>query len=125
MTRLKIAAWACKTLAIFVSVVVPALILHPRWGLNRVADVQLVGLGVLSLIPNRWLVFSRVSFVTFLLLTLFPFQIYLHPAAYENVDWALAAATGWIVGALVFGPLPASLVLSRVRLNRGERFIFA
>jgi hypothetical protein len=72
---LKSLAWVCKGLAIAGSVVVP-LLLHPRWGVNRIADVQLIGLADLSLIPNRWLVFSRASFVLFLLLTLFPFHIY-------------------------------------------------
>src|ERR1700686_12635 len=35
---LKSLAWACKVLAIISSIVVP-LILHPRWGVNRIADV--------------------------------------------------------------------------------------
>jgi hypothetical protein len=56
---LKSLAWVCKGLAIAGSVVVP-LLLHPRWGVNRIADVQLIGLADLSLIPNRWLVFSRI-----------------------------------------------------------------
>jgi hypothetical protein len=50
---LKSLALACKVLAIFISVVVPLWILHPRWGVNRMADVQLVGLAVLSLIPKK------------------------------------------------------------------------
>jgi hypothetical protein len=57
---LKSIALACKSLAIITSVVLP-MILHPRWGVNPIADVQLVGLAVLSLIPNRWLVFSRIT----------------------------------------------------------------
>ena len=82
---LKSLAWVCKGLAIAGSVVVP-LLLHPRWGVNRIADVQLIGLADLSLIPNRWLVFSRVSFVIFLPLTLFPSQIFFHISTYRDLD---------------------------------------
>jgi hypothetical protein len=109
-------------LAIIGSVLVP-LILHPRWGVNRVADVQLVGLAVLSLIPNCWLVFSRISFVIFLLLASFPFRIYFDAAAYSNLD--LASVTAMIMGVLFFAPLPLSLVLSRMRFQRGDKFIYA
>jgi hypothetical protein len=120
---LKSLAWACKVLAIVGSVVVP-LLLHPRWGVNRIVDVQLVGLAVLSLIPNRRLVFSRISFVTFLLLTLFPFRTFLHISAYQDVDLALLIA-GIFIGFLLFVPLPLSLVLSRMRFQRGDKFIYA
>ena len=86
---LKWATWVCKIVAIVGNVCVP-LILHPRWGLNRIADVQLVSLAVLSLIPNRWLVFSRISFVMFLLLTLFPFRIFLESSAYRKLRHAVS-----------------------------------
>jgi|SRR5580692_3142570 hypothetical protein len=119
---LKLAAWVCKTVAIVDSVVLP-LILHPRWGVNRIADVQLVGLTVLSLIPNRWLLFSRISFVIFLLLTLFPFRIFLHISAYRDFD--LESVTAMIFAVLLFAPLPLSLMLSRMRLRRGAKFTYA
>ena len=119
---LKLLAWVCKILAIVGSVGLP-LILHPRWGVNRIADVQLVGLAVLSLIPNRWLVFSRISFVIFLLLTLFPFSIFLHISAYRDLD--LGSMTAMIIAVLFFAPLPLSLVLSRMRLQRGDKFTYA
>ena len=117
-------ALACKIWAIFVSVVIPLFILHPRWGLNHIADVQLVGLAVVSLIPNRWLVFSRISFVIFLLLTLSPFREFFHVSAYKDVDWGLVMG-GTFMAIFLFGPLPLSLVLSRVRLRRGEKFTYA
>jgi hypothetical protein len=119
---LKLAALVCKILAIAGSVVLP-LILHPRWGVNRLADVQLVGLAVLSLIPNRWLVFSRISFVLFLLFTLLPFRIFFHISVYRDLD--LGSVIAMIFGVLFFVPLPLSLVLSRMRLQRGTRFTFA
>ena len=119
---LKLAAWVCKILGIVSSVGLPP-ILHPRWGVNRIADVQLVGLAVLSLIPNRWIVFSRISFVIFLLLALFPFGIFLHISAYRDLDFGSVAAM--IIGVLLFAPLPLSLVLSRMRLRRGNKFTYA
>jgi len=119
---LKWAAWACKILAVIINVCVP-LILHPRWGLNRIADGQLVSLALLSLIPNRWLVFSRIPFVIFLLLTLFPFRIFLESSAYRAFD--MQSAAGMIFAVLLFAPLPLTLVLSRMRLRRGTKFTYA
>jgi hypothetical protein len=115
-------ARACKILAIAGSVVVP-LILHPRWGANRTADVQLVVLAAPSLTPNRWLVFSRISFVIFLLLTLFPFRIFLHISAYRDLD--PGSVTAIIMVALFFAPLPLSLLLSRMRFMSGAKFMYA
>src|SRR5882757_3086903 len=113
---LKSIAWACKVLAVADSVVAPP-ILHPHWGVNRIADVQLIGLAVLSLIPNRWLVFSRVSFVIFLLLTLFPFRVFFHISAFGDFD--LESVIAMIISVFFFAPLPLSLVLSRMRFQRG------
>jgi hypothetical protein len=119
---LKSLAWTCKILAIAGSDVLP-LILHPRWGVNRIADIQLVGLAVLSLTPNRWLVFSRIPFVIFLLLTLYPFSIFFHISAYRDFD--LQSAAAMILCVLLIGPLPLSLVLSRMRFQRGDKFTYA
>jgi len=121
---LKSLAWVCKGLAIVGSVVVPLWILHPRWGVNPIADAQIVALAVLSLIPNRWLVFSRISFVIFLLLTLFPFRVYLHISTFRDLDPG-SVIGGTIIELLFFVPLPLSLVLSRMRLLRGDRFTYA
>jgi hypothetical protein len=120
---LKSLALACKLLAIFISVVVPLWILRPRWGVNRMADVQLVGLAVLSLIPNRWLVLSRMSFVIFLLLTLYPFGFFFHISTYTHLD--LGSVIAMIIDICFFAPLPLSLVLSRMRFQRGDKFTYA
>jgi hypothetical protein len=119
---LKSLAWAGKVLAIFGYVVVP-LILHPHWGVNRIADVQFIGLAVLSLIPNRWLVFSRISFVIFLLLTLSPFDFLFQSSTYRDLD--LASAIAMTIVVLFIAPLPLSLALSRTRFQRGDQFIYA
>jgi hypothetical protein len=92
-------------------------------GINRFADFELIALAVLSLIPNRWVVFSRTSFATFLLLTLFPLNMFLHISAYRHLD--LESVTAMIVVIFFFAPLPVSLVLSRMRLQRGDRFTYA
>lgn len=120
---LKSLALACKTLAIVVSVVVPMLLGH-RWGVNRIADFQLVGLAVLSLIPNRWLVFSRITFVIFLPLMLFPFRVFFHLSAFKAVDLGLELS-GILMAVFLFVPLPLSLVLSRIRFQRGDRLTYA
>ncbi len=112
----------CKILAIVMSVGLP-LVLRPRWGLSAVADVQLIGLGVLALVPNRWLVYGRISFAVFLLLSLFPFRIFLELDAYKN--FGAVSAFGMLVALVVFGPLPVSLVLSRMRLLGGKKFMLA
>ena len=120
---LKLLALACKILAIFVSVVVP-MILPPRWGVNPVADVQLVSLAVLSLIPNRWLVFSSASFFIFLLLTLFPFHVFFPLSVFSGVDIGSIAA-GLMMSFSLFTPLPLSLIFSWMRFRKGEKFTYA
>jgi len=119
---LKSLAWTCKVLAILVNVGGP-LILHPRWGVNRIADVQLVGLAVLSVIPNHWLVFSRISFAAFLLLALLPFDPFFHVSSYRGLD--VASVTAMVIVVFFVAPLPLSLALSRVRLKRGDKFTYA
>jgi hypothetical protein len=116
-------ALASKALAIIVSVVLPMLFGH-RWGVNSVADVQVVALAILSLIPNRWLVFSRITFIVFLLLMLVPFRVFFHLSAFKGVDLGLALPS-ILVAVFLFIPLPLSLVLSRIRFHRGERFTYA
>ena len=120
---LKYLALSCKIFAIIGSVVLPMLLGH-RWAVNPVADVQLVALAVLSLIPNRWLVSSRISFVIFLLLTLFPFHVFFHVAAFNGIDLGLVLP-GILMAVFLFAPLPLSLVLSRMRNQRGDRFTYA
>jgi hypothetical protein len=120
---LKSLAWTCKILAIFVSVVIPLWIFPPRWGVNRIADVQLIGMAALSLLPNRWLVFSRISFVIFLLLALFPFHFFFDISAYRGLD--LPSMIAIIIDVFFLAPLPLSLVFSRMRFQRAEKFTYA
>jgi hypothetical protein len=121
---LKLPAWPLKILAILASVAVPLWVFHPRWGVRLMADVQIVGLGVLALIPNRWLVFSRISFVPFLLLTLFPLHELFRVSTYGDVDPGLVVVA-ILVASFGYLPLPLSLVPSRMRYQSGERFTFA
>jgi hypothetical protein len=123
IVSLRSLAWMCKVMAIFISAVVPLLIFRPRWGVNRIADAQIVCMAVLSLIPNRWLVFSRISFVIFLLLALFPFRIFFDISAYRNLD--LPSVIAIFIDLFFLAPLPLSLVLSRMRFQRGAKFIYA
>jgi hypothetical protein len=121
---LKTLSWACKILAVFFTVIIGLWILPPRWGFNPVADVQSVMLGILSLVPNRWLVFSRMSFVVFLIMALFPFHVLLSFAVFRGTD-VVSMAVELFVAFCMFAPLPFSLVLSRIRFIRGVRFMYA
>jgi hypothetical protein len=121
---LKVLSLACKILAVFFTVIVGLWILPPRWGVNPVADVQAVMLAVLSLVPNRWLVFSRISFVIFLLIALFPFHVFLLISVFRGVDVGMVAV-GLFVAFCMFAPLPLSLIFSRMRYQRGVRFTYA
>jgi hypothetical protein len=116
-------AWMCKVLAIFISVVVPLFIFRGRGGVSPIADAQIVGIAVLSLIPNRWLVFSRISFAAFLLFALFPFNFLFDISVYRNLD--LPSVIAIFIVVFFLAPLPLSLVLSRMRFRRGDKFIFA
>ena len=119
---LKSLAWACKILAIAVSVILPWMMGH--FGINPVADIQAIVLGVLALIPNRWIVFSRMPFAVALLLTIFPLHIFWPFSVFRGVDISLIAA-GLVVFIFAFAPLPLSLIFSRMRFKRGERFTYA
>jgi len=119
----KSVALVCKTLSIITSIVLP-MIFRPRWGVYPVADVQLVALAVLSLIPNRWLVFSRITFVIFLLVALFPIRVFFHVSAFKDVDMG-SLLPGIFMAVFLFIPLPLSFVLSRIRYQRGVRFTYA
>jgi hypothetical protein len=49
--------------------------------------------------------------------------MFLHISAYRHVD--LESVTAMIVVIFFFAPLPVSLVLTRMRLQRGDRFTYA
>jgi hypothetical protein len=113
-----------KILSVFFTVVIGLWILPHRWGVNPVADIQSVLLAVLSLVPNRWLVCSRVSFIVFLLVTLFPFHVLFPVSVFTGVDAGSMAVSMFMVVCL-FAPLPLSLIFSRTRFQRGEKFVYA
>jgi hypothetical protein len=115
---------ASKLFAIFVSVAVPRFIFRPRWGVHLIANVQIICLAILSLIPNRWLVFSKVSLVTFLLLTFLPFRVLFDISGYREVDFG-SAMPAILVAALFFGPLPLSIIFSRMLCRRGDKVLYA
>jgi hypothetical protein len=102
----------------------PLWILHRRWGVNPIVNAEFVGLAALSLIPNRWLVFSRISFLIFLILALIPFHIFFESSTFRGLDLG-SVIGGAIVVSFFFLSLPLSLILSRMRFIRGDKFIFA
>lgn len=120
---LKLLAYVFKLFAIFVSVAVPLLALPLNWGGDPIVTAQTVGLAILSVVPNRWCVFSRTSFVISFLLAVFPFRA-LFSFAHKGAPWGMVAG-GVLVGCILFLPLPVSFVLSRARFQRGEKFIYA
>lgn len=122
--RLKLLTWTFKLLAILVAFVMSLLLMPPRWGLNPVADVQVCVLAAISLVPNRTLVFSKIAFAIFLLITLFPFHVFFIFSAYKNVDFE-SVLLGSLVALMFFAPSPLSLTFSRIRLSRGEKIFFA
>jgi hypothetical protein len=74
-------------------------------------------------IPNRWLVFSRISFALFLLLALLPFDAFFRVASYRDLD--VASVTAMIIVVFFVAPLPLSLTLSQVRFQKGDKFTYA
>ena len=116
-------ALTCKTLAIFVNVVVGLWLLPPRWGFNAVTDTQVVVLAILSLVPNRWLVFSIFPFVIFMLAALFRLHV-LFISAYTDVE--IDSIINFVLVAVcISAPLPLALIFSRLRFLKGERFTYA
>src|SRR5262249_51876497 len=112
-----------KSVAIVFEAIVPFLILKVHWVRHPVADVQIVLLGLLSLIPNRWLVVSRVSLGISLVLAIYPLHIFLQSANFRDFDISLIVSM--IVALCFMIPLPVCLVLSRIRYQRGAKFLFA
>jgi hypothetical protein len=78
----------------------------------------------LSLLPNRWLVFSRASFFIFLLLALLPLDVFFSYSVFKDVNVGLVAL-GLLMSFGLFAPLPLSLIVSRIRVTRGEDFTYA
>ena len=94
----------CKTLGIFISVVLGPLIIQPRWNVSAVADAWVVCMAVLSLVPNRWLVTSRISLVIVLLPTLVPFRVFFDTSSYRSLD--LPSVIAMFIVLFFSAPLP-------------------
>jgi hypothetical protein len=83
---------------------------------------------LLAIIPNRCLVFSRLSFCVFLTLALLPLDWFLfYPPTFTGTDindipLIVVVVFVWL---FLFTSLPLSLILSRIRFRRGEKFIYA
>jgi len=85
---------------------------YHRAYLEIAALTALVGLAVL---PNRWLVFSRVAFALSLLMALIPFHsIAISIAAPSDLVWMAPLAA-------LFAVLPLSLILGFWRRQKGEK----
>jgi hypothetical protein len=77
---LKRLACLCKTSVFWI------LIAYARWNVSAIADAWVVGMAVLSSVPNRWLVSSRISFVIVRLPSLVPLRVFFDTSSYRNLD---------------------------------------
>jgi hypothetical protein len=124
--HLKRLALTVKVWAIVVWVLVPFVLQewHHYDKQHMIYFVQNSILAVLSLLPNRWLVSSRTSFFIFLLLALLPFDVFFSYSVFKGVSVGLVAL-GLLMSFSLFAPLPLSLIVSRIRVRRGEAFTYA
>lgn len=85
-------------------------------------------LAVLVVIPNRWLVFSRIVFGPSLIVSLLPLCVSLFLIVVEFdilFDQFFETLEFWAITIFLSAPWPLSLILSRVRFRRGEIFSYA
>jgi hypothetical protein len=81
-------------------------------------------IAVLVVVPNRWLVFSRAVFGPSLIVALLPlcFSLFLICSLFRELfETAMFGA----IMILLSAPWPLSLIISRMRLRRGEIFTYA
>ena len=93
---------------------------------SSIAIVSL--LAILVVIPNRWLVFSRTVFGPSLIIALLPLCLSLFLICSEFHVFSekfFETLEGSVIMILLSAPWPLSLILSRVRLRRGETFTYA
>ena len=85
-------------------------------------------IAVLVVVPNRWLVFSRAVFGPSLIVALLPlcFSLFLICSEFHILSYQLfETAMGGAIMILLSAPWPLSLIISRMRLRRGEIFTYA
>lgn len=126
---LKSVALAGKIIAILAWVFLPWF-LGTYHNYNADHPIYLIENGcmaMLSILPNRWLVFSRLGYYVFLSISCVFLLVSLSGmllSASVPGDMALIAV-GLLVVVFLFIPLPLSLIFSRIRYRRGEIFIYA
>lgn len=124
--HLKLLAWTSKVLAIVFSAAFPLLVFQAfrHRGFNGLAEAQVIAVAILCTVPNRWLVWFDVIFVLSLLVALFPLRAVIDISSWNGMGTREIA--GVILAlAFLFAPLPISLILSRIRLRRGQKFMYA
>jgi hypothetical protein len=120
---LKVLGMTGKAIAIIAWLLVPWL-LGRRHNDNIIFLTQNSIQAFLSIVPNRWLVFSRSSFCVFLTLALLPLlDVFIPPRDFTQIDFFTLTAC-LLVGVFLFAPLPLSLIFSRIRFCRGEKFLY-
>jgi hypothetical protein len=132
---LKVFAWLCKIAAIVFWLVEAAVKIDfdisnlresshwsgEDWGTPTYEHriyleiATLIALAVLAVLPNRWLVFSSVTFAIALLIALIPFcQIFGSLTEWSDLLWMMPLMS-------LFALLPLSLILSFWRQRKGEK----
>lgn len=85
-------------------------------------------LTILVVIPNRWLVFSRITFIPSFVISLLPlgFSLFLICTEFDILFYQfLETLEFWAITILLSAPWPLSVILSRIRFRRGEVFVYA
>jgi len=85
-------------------------------------------LAILVIIPNRWLVFSRVVFVPLIIIALLPlcFSLFLIFSDFDLISHEFLETLEWWMISIFFSvPWPLSLIFSRMRFRRGGIFMYA
>jgi hypothetical protein len=126
--NLKSLAMACKILAVAVWVLAPWILgsyyHHTIYDIHDIGYIfENVILAVLSLVPNRWLVSSKVALGISSLAALIPVcTLFLADNLFFSGIgdlFILAVVLGFLL------PLPLSILFSYLRFRRGEKFTFA
>ena len=77
---------------------------------------------IIALVPNRWLVSSKIAFYIFLAISLIPFHTVFHLGIPQEVLSSLFVGA---FNALFLAPLPVSLIASFIRRQNGELVTYA
>ena len=91
--------------------------------------LEIIGMLViflLAMLPNRWLVSSRIIFVVSLLIALIPIGMLLFDAVSDTASEGMDLSDLFsLIGIVISIPLPLSLILSFMRLQKGEKVFYA